>query len=65
MAGFLRPGGQMHDLILVVCTLLLFVAIMGGCTRIASAIGGFSITITPLRDTKKSDGNVTEAEQHG
>ena len=55
----------MHDLILVVCTLLLFVAIMGGCTRIASAIGGFSVTITPLRDAKKSDGDVAEVEQHG
>ena len=55
----------MQDLILVLCTLLIFVAIMGGSTRIASAVGGFQITITPLRDAKKSNGDVTEVEQHG
>ena len=45
----------MHDLILVVCTLLLFVAIMGGCTRIALAIGGFSITISQIKDAEVKD----------
>jgi len=42
----------MHDLILVICSLLISVAIFGGCSRIADVIGSFTIQIV------KDDGEV-------
>ena len=42
----------MHDLILVICSLLISVAIFGGCSRIAETIGSFTIQII------KDDGEV-------
>lgn len=38
----------MHDLILVICSLLISVSIFGGCSRIAEVIGSFTIQV--IRD---------------
>ena len=48
----------MHDLILVICSLLIAVAIYGGCSRIAEVIGSFTINI--IKDEEKE-----RTEQHG
>ena len=55
----------MHDLVLVFCSLLIYVGIMWGCTRIATAIGGFSITITPIKEAGKSVEEPVEVVTHG
>lgn len=53
----------MHDLILVLCSLLIYVAIIGGCSRIANSVSGFSVTITPIKEKKTE--SIVEAQQHG
>ena len=49
----------MHDLILVICSLLIAVSIYGGCSRIAEVIGSFTINIV------KDESEPERTEQHG
>ena len=51
----------MHDLILVICSLLIAVAIFGGCSRIAETIGSFTISL--VRDDGEEK-NIAENSIH-
>lgn len=53
-----------HDVILILCALLIYAGLMWSATRIAAAIHSFTITITPLPD-KKSMNVPAEVKQHG
>jgi hypothetical protein len=53
-----------HDVILVLCSLLIYAGLMWSSTRIAAAIHGFQITITAIPD-KKSVDIPAEVKQHG
>ena len=55
----------MHDLVLILCSLFIYAGTMWGCTRIATAIGQFSITITPIREKSVEDMPTPEVKIHG
>lgn len=55
-----------HDVVLILCSFLIYAGLMWSSTRIAQAIGGFSITISPIQEAKDKtvDELVTEVK-HG
>ena len=55
-----------HDVVLILCSFLLYAGMMWSSTRIANAIGGFSITISPIANAQEKaiDELVTEIK-HG
>ena len=55
-----------HDAVLILCTLLIYAGLMWSSTRIAQAIGRFSITITPIDSSPEKSINELETEvKHG
>lgn len=53
-----------HDVVLILCALLVYAGMMWSATRISAAIHSFTITITPLPD-KKPINVPAEVNQHG
>lgn len=53
-----------HDVVLILCALLVYAGLMWSSTRIAAAIHSFTITISPLPDRKSVD-VPAEVKSHG
>ena len=53
-----------HDVVLILCSFLLYAGMMWSSMRIANAIGGFSITISPIANAQEKaiDELVTEVK---
>ncbi len=52
-----------HDVVLILCALLVYAGLMWSATRIAHAIGRFTIVISPINE--KEAEKFIESEQHG
>lgn len=52
-----------HDMVLILCSLLIYAGLMWASTRIAAAIGQFTIVISPV--SERSAEELAEVKQHG
>ena len=52
-----------HDIVLILCSFLIYAGLMWASTRIAHAIGKFTIVISPIHEREVD--KIMEAEQHG